>query len=570
VKIALLTVMLMTASMSEAAGFGATVSGVVRDAQGVVQMGALVEVLANDSSMVGTAFTDMHGRYLIADLVPGKYNVKASAALFVPATRGNLQLRPGARAVVNLTLNTLFETSAWLPAERRKADEPSDDWSWTLRSAANRPILRILEDGGPVMVSSSATTESPRRHERASAAVTAGDGVFGSNGLHDVFMLNRVLDDGANVILRADYGSTGRPYTGGPSTEIATGYERQLGFAGAARTLVSYQSHPEMVGSGGVSGLGAIQLASAQKMTLGDTVDVEVGSAVYVVRTTAYATAARPFIRVVAHPTEEWTAGYRMATSRDLQSFAALDGVQQELPVAVVADGKLRTERGVHQEFSVGRKAGRGMVQVSYYLDSLDRVVVAGGGALSASDIEEVSASPTGGILADATTGDFRILSSGYKSSGVNVTVTEPLTTGMWVAFAYSTGAALAPKDASTLTLPNAATDLTPEMSKTATIALKGQVIRTGTKIRAAYRWQPTRLVTAVDPYGAFGDQAYFSCYLRQAIRLGSLLPDGLEATVDVTNLLAQGYRPILSADGHTLFLAQAPRTLQGGLAFTF
>ena len=49
-------------------------------------MGALVQVLAGDSVMVGTAFTDLHGRYLIAHLLPGKYDVKAaSAALFVPA-----------------------------------------------------------------------------------------------------------------------------------------------------------------------------------------------------------------------------------------------------------------------------------------------------------------------------------------------------------------------------------------------------------------------------------------------------------------------------------------------------
>lgn len=569
VKIVLFALMLMTASVCEATEPVAAISGVVRDAQGVVQMGALVQVLAGDSAMVGTAFTDLHGRYLIAHLVPGKYDVRASAALFVPALRGNLQLRPGARAVVNLTLNTLFEPAAWLPAERRKADEPDDDWKWTLRSAANRPILRLVENGSLVMISSS-MTEAPKPVQRARGAVTAGDGGFGSNGLHNVFTLNRVLDDGANVMLRADYGSAGGLFPGGPSTEIAMGYERQLGFAGAARTVVSYQSHPEMIGSGNVAGLEAMQLASAQRMHLGDAVDVEVGSGLYVVRTSGYETAARPFVKVTAHPTAAWTAGYRMATSRDVQSFAGLDSVQQELPVAVMSQGRMQTERGMHQEFSVGRKAGRGMLQVAYYLDSLDRVMVSGGGALTSADIEEVSQSPSGGILADASTGSFRVLSTGYKTRGLNVTLTEPLTSSMWMAVEYSTGAALTAKDGGAVTLPNVATDMTPQTAQTATLALKGRVIRSGTKVRAAYRWQPTRLVTAVDPYGAFSDQAYLSCYLRQAIKLGNLLPTGLEATVDVTNLLAQGYRPFLSADGHMLFLAQAPRSLQGGLAFTF
>lgn len=570
VKIVLLAMMLTTASIGEAVGQGAAISGVVRDAQGVAQMGALVQVLANDSSMVGTAFTDLHGRYLVAHLVPGKYDVKASAALFVPATRGNLQLRPGARAIVNLTLNTLFEPTAWLPAERRKADEPDDDWKWTLRSAANRPILRLVEDGNSMEISSS-LTESSRPIGKARAAVTAGDGGFGSNGLHNVLMLNRVLDDGASMVVRTDYGTTGRPYTGGPSTEISTGYARQLGFAGAARTLVSYQSHPEMVGSGNTSGLGAIQMASAQRMQLGDMVDAEVGSAVYIVRaSTAYANAARPFVKLTAHPTAAWTMGYRMATSQEMQSFDAMDAVQQEIPVAIISQGRVQTARGVHQELSVGRKAGHGVIQVAYYLDSLDRVMVAGGGALTTADIQGVSDSPTGGILADATTGDFRVLGSGYKARGVNVTLSEPLSPGMWVALAYSNGAALTAKGDGLLTLADVATDLTPQMAQSMTVALKGRVVRSGTKVRAAYRWQPARLVTAVDPYGAFGDQAYFSCYLRQAIRLGDLLPAGLEATVDVTNLLAQGYRPVETADGHTLFLAQAPRTVQGGLAFTF
>ena len=76
--------------------------------------------------------------------------------------------------------------------------------------------------------------------------------------------------------------------------------------------------------------------------------------------------------------------------------------------------------------------------------------------------------------------------------------------------------------------------------------------------------------MTAVDAYDAAGGQAYFSFYVRQALRWGDRLPPGLEATVDVTNLLAEGYQPFLSADGRTLFLAQSPRTVQGGLSFTF
>jgi carboxypeptidase family protein len=571
--------MLSAASICLAAGPGATVSGVVRDADGVAQMGALVQVLAADTGLVGTAFTDLHGRYLITRLLPGKYQVRATAALFVPTTRGDLRLRPGAQAVVNLTLNTIFDATTWLPAERRKADEPGDDWKWTLRSAVNRPILRMADDSGNVMTVSSSVTETTTPTSRIRAAMSSGDGGFANGGVHNVMTVDRVLDDGSGMVLRADIGTGLGPRLGSPSMNLSSGFERRQGFAGSSRVVASYQSHPEMIGSGitpgSASGLQTFQLASAEKMQIGNLADVEAGGIVYVVHTDGYAVASRPFFKVTTHPTGDWTVGYRMATSRDLQSYAGLNAVQQEMPVAITSSSssprnRMRTEKGLHQEFAIGRKLGPGLVQLAYYLDSLDNVMVEGGGTLSPADITQAGESPAGGILADQTTGNFRLLNSGYKTRGLNLTLSEPLTSNMWVALEYSTGAALTAKDDDVLTLEDVATNLKPLTSQTATIAVKGRVLRSGTSVRAAYRWQPARMVTAVNPYAAFSDQAFLSCYLRQAIKFGNLLPPGLEATVDVTNLLAQGYRPFLSADGKTLFLAQSPRALQAGLAFTF
>ena len=571
VKIAFVSLLLLTVAVRVAAGQGgAAVSGVVRDAQGVAQLGALVQVVADNSAVLGTAFTDLHGRYLIPHLVPGKYEVRASAALFVPAMRDNLQLRAGAQAVVNLTLTTLFESATWIPAERRKADEPSDDWKWTMRSAANRPILRLAEDGDVIMVSSSVTESSPKHTDRVRAEMTAGDGGFGSSGVHNIFVLDRTLDDGAGLVMHADVGSQPGGTAIRPSTELATGFETRLGFAGAGRAVVSYQSHPEVVSSGGTPGLDAMQVASAQQMHIGDFAELEAGGTLYVVRSSGLASGSRPFLKITAHPMKAWTVGYRMATSQNMQSFAGLDSVQPELPIAVMYQGRTQTEQGHHQEFTASRKAGPGLVQISYYRDSLDRVAVSGGGALGAADIQPTVQPGSNGIVADSVTGNFRFLSAGYKTQGVNVTLTEPLSSTMWVAVEYATGAGLAAKDGAEMSLPTASTSLAPQLAQTATIALRGRVVRSGTRIRASYRWQPTRLVTAVDPYASFGDQAYFSCHLRQALRLGSLLPAGLDATVDVTNLMAQGYRPFLSADGRTLFLAQSPRTVQAGLAFTF
>ena len=126
-------------------------------------------------------------------------------------------------------------------------------------------------------------------------------------------------------------------------------------------------------------------MASAEKMQIGDFADVEAGGVVYVVHTAGYAVASRPFLKVTTHPSENWTVGYRMATSRELQSYAGLNTVQQELPVGTMSQGRMRTEGGLHQEFAIGRKFGPGLVQLAYYLDSLDQVMVNGGGPLQRS-----------------------------------------------------------------------------------------------------------------------------------------------------------------------------------------
>jgi outer membrane receptor protein involved in Fe transport len=77
-------------------------------------------------------------------------------------------------------------------------------------------------------------------------------------------------------------------------------------------------------------------------------------------------------------------------------------------------------------------------------------------------------------------------------------------------------------------------------------------------------------MVTPIDSYGSSADHGFMSVYLRQPIHVTNKMPVGLDLTVNVTNLLAEGYRPFLSADGQTLFLASSPRTLQAGLSFTF
>jgi hypothetical protein len=136
------------------------IRGTVRDARGVAQMGATVEIISQAPAADLFFYTDRKGRFEATDLVPGKYQIKASAASFLPTLRENVGLRPGAELVVNLTLNTLFEALQMMPVRSRTAED-QDDWKWTLRSMANRPILRVM-DGDPLVVVSAKEGQNDR------------------------------------------------------------------------------------------------------------------------------------------------------------------------------------------------------------------------------------------------------------------------------------------------------------------------------------------------------------------------------------------------------------------------
>ena len=132
----------LTGSIAVAAPAGAGLSGRVVDSAGKPQLGAIVEVFSSAAARPARVYTDARGFYAVADLLPGRYFIKATADSFLPSIRENVNLQSGSHLLINITLNTLFEAFQLMPAVKH-ADKDDDEWRWTLRSAANRPILRI-------------------------------------------------------------------------------------------------------------------------------------------------------------------------------------------------------------------------------------------------------------------------------------------------------------------------------------------------------------------------------------------------------------------------------------------
>jgi hypothetical protein len=109
-----------------------TISGCVRGANGIPQMGAMVEVLST-AAISFRVFTDENGFYSAAGLLPGIYDLKVSAPTFLPALREHIKLHANTNTIVNVTLNTLFEAINIAPV-RTSSDD--DDWKWVLRSVS--------------------------------------------------------------------------------------------------------------------------------------------------------------------------------------------------------------------------------------------------------------------------------------------------------------------------------------------------------------------------------------------------------------------------------------------------
>lgn len=571
-------------------GQSSVVTGVVRDPRGVPLMGALVQLLDGASAVRAGAVTDLHGRYLVANLLPGRYQVRATATLSAPAVR-KLQLRSGAEAIVDLTVGTLFDSTSWLPAERRRADEPEDDWKWTLRSAANRPILRDLDPG------LTSPAEHPSRSSiKVQAAVEHASGKFAQSGRRDSLLADLQHSDTTRSAFRSDIVSSSS-HSGQPASQaFAFANERRLGPAGTVRISATHTSASGLLGPTGRTTINSLELSSGEQISVGDLAEIEAGSRLAVLAQDGSSIVQTlPFLRILVHPAGSWTAGYNLATAHDLQELSDIVPAVPDLASASRIQGRLRVEHGLHQRASVRHTTRRSLIEAAFYHDNLDQVTISGVQASGAAELDGADtgvlahlatnagalpvASQTSTLLFDPASGSFRSLATGYTANGWDVAWTEDFSRDLRMTIAYSSGAALGLTSSNEGARVSASGSpgsgnqdrLARTSGQTATIAVKANLRGSGTKLRAAYRWQPERLLTSVDPYSPSASEAYLGMHVRQPIHAAYLGTREVEISADAINLLAQGYRPVpASTPAQACFLANAPRTLQAGLSIIF
>lgn len=525
------------------------VSGVVRDSSGVAQMGATVQLLRSDLTVIASVYTNSKGSFAFSNVLPGRYAIKAMGTSFLPALRENVHVRTN--AVVNLTLNTLYEVMQWLPAEPRTSNASKDDWEWTLRSAANRPLLRWLEDG-PLVVVSDRPGGKPKLKARLMA--TGQEGTFGESGERFTASVEDTPSNSRELLARVDFAPNSDE-----GMESMLGFRQDLGFAGSVESLAAISIHPIVEGPDS-EGLEEAAMRSSETINLGDEFQIEAGAQQVLARFSQNSPntilAALPFATVA------WRGGNSTVSYRMASSPAAINHDESQagfyLPQIAMRDGQLTLQHGTHQEIAWERRTDKSGVSFLVFSDQVNNPVIEASGAASAND----------GALRDPISGLIRGAGQNFSGAGIVAAIDRRIG-GNTVRVMYANGDAMVmPVQVHPTALSQMFAAARPHHAQMYAISLSGTLEGTGTKWRASYRWQPADTITAIAPYSVNVIEPYLNLHLRQPICTHNNAVN-VEALLNVSNLLAEGYRPYLLNSGVVVF-AQDQRSVGAGVAFTF
>jgi len=533
-----------------------SLSGIVRTSEGTPQMGAVVEVFASASRTL-TAFTDGNGHYSVSGLRPGIYNLRVSAPSFLPAFREHVDLRAGIASVVNMTLSTIFESFNVVP---RSDSSDNDDWQWTLRSVARRPILRAVDPSAQV------TAERREPVMKGGVSFVAGSDAQGYGGSSDAttqFSFERSIF--SNGMLAFD-GNVGYGETS-PAAVLRARYSQVLDNGTSPEiSFTARRLAPPDPALRGTS-LSTFSLRVADTMDLADVIELKFGSELQTLQFIKRTSAILPFGSAEVHLSPNTIIAYRYASSAPVSRLAS---EREALPIEPMQDGPRisvngfapELQRGAHHEFSLSHRIGKNNVMLAAYRDRLRDPALTGVGN---------PVSDSGEVLADPYSETFTYQGADYRANGVRAVYERKFSDGYEATFDYAYGGALE-FDQLPASLESSRDAMHTAMRHAVGAGFSGTLPTTRTKWTASYKWTNGHALTPVDLFNASPGQTdpFLNVVLRQPIPRMGLLPAHMEAMLDLHNLLAEGYVPVMGQDHRTVYLVQSARSVRGGVAITF
>ena len=535
-----------------------SIAGYVRSASGVPQMGAMVEVLGSAVQNL-KVFTDANGFYAAGGLLPGTYTIKVSAPSFLPAWRERIGLHAGGTVSLNITLSRLFEAIQVAPV-RGPAEE--DDWKWVLRSVSNRPILRDL-DPNAVAVKTESGDDHDLRGTLSFLAGSEAEGYGGNSDMSTGFSVEKSIFASGTMALRGNvgYGS------GSPAAVLRASYAHRLANGSTPQVAFTMRTLASPDGSLRNASLQALSLTTSDDVTLGDVLELKFGSELQTIQFMGRVNAFRPFGSADLHLTPHTVVEYSYATSQpDGRLEKGFDSAPADLsesgPHVSLAAFSPAIERSHHHELSLSQKIGKNNLQFAVYADQVSNPVLTGVGELTAA---------SGEVLPDLYSGTFTYRGSELDTRGLRVVLQRKLSSDLTATLDYGYGGVLdlTNDDA---TLQNAREFMVKKERHTVAGKLSGTVPCSKTSWIASYRWISGQSLTPVDSFNSSAGRAdpYLNIFIRQPIPGTRFLQAHMDAIIDLRNLLAQGYVPVMGQDGHTVYLVQSARAVRGGVAFTF
>lgn len=544
----------------------ASISGQVRDSAGNPLLGAVVQVFTPASPLSAIVYTDTKGHFSLADLIPGNYQVKVTSSRFLPTLRQNVALHSGAHEIVNVTLNTLAEAIQLLPARKQGAQD-DDDWKWTLRSAAaNKPVLRVVDEDAVVVARDGA---DERGFEgRVAFMAASGDSMpFAQNGEMTAFRVEHSLFNAGTVSVNGDVGYNGNGSA--PWSVVRTAYTHKMPDGSEPEIAVTVRNFESPSPQLRDANLQAVSVNLHNTMTLLNALDLTYGGEFQNITFMGHTESFRPFGVLDLHLGPATLVEYRYATSRPSTRMSkGFDTAPADLsesdPRITLIGNRPIVERARHQEISIARRLGANTtLEVAGYTDRVSNLGLTGLGDFDLAD------SALADVLPDVYASTFSYNGGTLDTNGFRVVAQRKIIPDLLTAtFDYGWGGALDSMQGHYLA--ELRPDLVCRRHSEAAWKLEGKAPHAGTRWQASYRWTNGPAVTPVDMFNASPGQAdpYFSLFIRQP--LPGPFAGKMEAIIDMKNLLAQGYVPVMAGDGHTLYLVQTARSVRGGLAFTF
>lgn len=560
------------AQVAKASAGGLT--GEIRDASGVPQLGATVEVLSETpgSTLTRQFLTNTKGLFRSETLAPGFYTVRVTLAGFLPTLEKHVNVAANLTTVLKIRLESMFASLDELRRPPVNGASDPDEWKWVLRSAAGmRPVLQWTDsEDGESTTAVMMDSPNPRPHAR----VEMTNGARRPGSVSNIgaapgteFAYDQRIDQSNRIVFagQVTYGEDA-PAGGLAATWLPTGSTE----TGPASTIVLREAK---LGSTGLVFRGA-RIDQGATLALGERTVLRVGGEYVLVGAGASAWNLRPRVKFESRVTTNWylDAVYAalpvgVATSDSLaadltgapQPNALRTALEQldEFPALLFRNGRPVLEDGRHEEIAAERKFGtRSVLQLAAFHDDDSHVALFGRG----------NNLPSAEYFQDFYSGGFAYDGGGSHSWGSRVALREKIRDDLELTTIYAFSGALVP----TAELDGPLREVLqtrPTHSLAAKIATR--IPKTGTKLTTSYKWISDPALSRVDAYGEslYGLSPYLQVEIRQPLPRFAM--GRWEANAECDNMLGQGYVQMTTREGQML-LVPAFRNFHGGVSVQF